>query len=86
MVTGMELDPTRAHWVQIFEVLSERIRTGQYPPGTRVPSVVQVVAEFGVATATAQKAMRALREAGLTRTEPGLGSFVLPPGGLADQG
>lgn len=86
MVTGMELDPTRAHWVQIFEVLSERIRTGQYPPGTRVPSVVQVVAEFGVATATAQKAMRALREAGLTRTEPGLGSFVLPPGDLADQG
>ncbi|PNG18061.1 hypothetical protein C1J00_33105 [Streptomyces cahuitamycinicus] len=32
--------------------------------------------EFGVANATAHKVLRALREEGLTYTEPGLGSFV----------
>ncbi|WP_371578675.1 hypothetical protein [Streptomyces sp. NBC_01314] len=32
--------------------------------------------EFGIADATAHKILRSLREAGLTCTEPGLGSFV----------
>ncbi|MCK8433893.1 GntR family transcriptional regulator [Streptomyces sp. D2-8] len=53
-----------------------RIADGTCPPRTRVPSVVQLTSEFGVANATAHKVLRALREEGLTYTEPGLGSFV----------
>lgn len=41
-----------------------------------MPSVVQLTSEFGIANATAHKVLRALREEGLTYTEPGLGSFV----------
>lgn len=57
-----------------------RIEDGTYPPGTRVPSLLQLQEEFGVATATGQKVMRALRADGLIYTDPGLGSFVVDPG------
>lgn len=53
-----------------------RIKDGTYAPRTRVPSVVQLASEFGIANATAHKVLRALREEGMTYTEPGLGSFV----------
>lgn len=53
-----------------------RIGDGTYPPGTRVPSVVQLGSEFGIANVTAQKVVRALRDEGLIRTEPGMGSYV----------
>lgn len=37
---------------------------------------MQIIAEFGIATATAQKVLAGLRKEGLIYTEPGLGSFV----------
>ncbi|MDX3214581.1 winged helix-turn-helix domain-containing protein [Streptomyces sp. ME02-6991-2B] len=66
-------------WVQIAELLRARIDDGTYPPRGRVPSVLALQDEFGVATATAQKALKALRAEGRTYTVPGLGSFVTPP-------
>lgn len=63
-------------WTQVADVLRARIKDGTYAVGTRVPSVVQLTGEFGVASATAQKALRALKEEGLTRTVVGMGSFV----------
>ncbi|MFE9934550.1 GntR family transcriptional regulator [Streptomyces sp. NPDC005533] len=68
--------PDIPRWRQVAEVLRGRIADGTYLPRSRVPSVVQLTEEFGIAAATAQKALRALREEGLTYTEPGLGSFV----------
>lgn len=59
-------------------MLRKRITDGTYPPRTRVPSVLALQQEFGIATATGQKVHRALREEGLIYTEPGLGSFVSP--------
>ncbi|WP_047867840.1 winged helix-turn-helix domain-containing protein [Nocardiopsis sp. RV163] len=63
-------------WVQIADELERRIREGEYPPGSRVPSVLRLMEEFQVASATAQKALSGLRDRGLTRTEPGIGSTV----------
>lgn len=76
----MGIDRTRAAWPQIRDELLRRIRSGDYPPGTKVPSVVQVAAEFEVANSTAQRALEALREAGVTRAERGMGTYVLGPG------
>lgn len=70
-------------------MIRQRIVDGTYAPRTRVPSVLQLQAEFGIAAATGQKVHRALREDGLIYTEPGLGSFVarpLPSGGDAPHG
>ncbi|MET8399564.1 GntR family transcriptional regulator [Streptomyces sp900116325] len=63
-------------WVQVAEVMRARIADGTYGARDRVPSVLQIQHEFGIATATAQKVLRALRAEGLTYTVPGLGSFV----------
>lgn len=72
----IEFVPDIPRWRQVAEVMRSRIADGTYPPRTRVPSVVQLTSEFGIANATAHKVLRALREEGLTYTEPGLGSFV----------
>lgn len=72
----IEFVPDIPRWRQVAEVVRSRIADGTYPPRTRVPSVVQLTEEFGIANATAHKVLSALRAEGLTYTEPGLGSFV----------
>jgi DNA-binding transcriptional regulator YhcF (GntR family) len=72
----LEFAPDQPRWRQVAEVIRQRITDGTYPPRSRVPSVLQLQAEFGIAAATGQKVHRALREEGLIYTEPGLGSFV----------
>ncbi|WP_200309286.1 GntR family transcriptional regulator [Streptomyces adelaidensis] len=74
----MQFVPDIPRWRQVAEVIRERISDGTYQPRTRVPSVQQIIAEFGIATATAQKVLANLRKEGLIYTEPGLGSFVAP--------
>ncbi|MBB5116793.1 winged helix-turn-helix domain-containing protein [Streptomyces eurocidicus] len=72
----IEFVPDIPRWRQVAEVIRERIKDGTYPPRSRVPSVVQLTEEFGIAAMTAHKVHRALREEGRIYTEPGLGSFV----------
>ncbi|WP_213088146.1 GntR family transcriptional regulator [Streptomyces griseoaurantiacus] len=72
------IDPTSEvpRWRQAHAILVERIRAGVYPPNTRVPSVVALAEELDISTPTAHKALRQLREDGLTYTVPGFGSYV----------
>ncbi|MFE5190310.1 GntR family transcriptional regulator [Streptomyces sp. NPDC056628] len=72
----MELDPTRAKWVQISAEIERRIDADVYPAGSKLPGILALCAEFGVAQVTARKALSDLRERGLIRTENGIGSFV----------
>lgn len=69
----------RPKWEQIADVIRARIADGTYPPGTRVPSVQQLVTDTGVAVDTAQKVLARLREEGAIYTVRGLGSFVADP-------
>ncbi|CAM3708926.1 winged helix-turn-helix domain-containing protein [Nocardiopsis rhodophaea] len=57
-------------------VIVARIADGTYPIGAKVPSVVDLSTEFGIAASTAQKALAYLKAEGLVRPEVGLGSFV----------
>ncbi|WP_449060916.1 GntR family transcriptional regulator [Planomonospora algeriensis] len=66
-------------WKQVHEIIKRRIEDGTYAPGDRVPSVVELLGEFGIATGTGQKVHRALRADGLIVTVPGMGSFVTKP-------
>ncbi|MFE3454551.1 GntR family transcriptional regulator [Nonomuraea sp. NPDC059194] len=75
----VELKANQPRWRQVHAILAERIRTGEYKAGERIPSLVDLIEEFGIANATGQKVMRALRTDGLIRTEPGMGSFVTTP-------
>jgi DNA-binding GntR family transcriptional regulator len=74
-----DLDRTRPVWRQVAETIAARIADGTYPVGAKVPSVVQLSTEFGVAASTAQKAIALLKGERLVRAEPGLGCFVTDP-------
>jgi GntR family transcriptional regulator len=72
-----ELKPNRPRWRQVYEIIRDRIRDGTYPPGAKIPTVLELIAEFHMANMTAQKVFRQLRMDGLIYTEPGMGSFVV---------
>ncbi|WP_394298396.1 GntR family transcriptional regulator [Streptomyces rimosus] len=81
----MDFAPERPRWHQVADVIRERIADGTYSPGERVPSVLQLQEEFGIATVTAHKVHRGLRAEGLIQTEPGLGSFVSRRAGTGNE-
>lgn len=72
----IEWEPDVARYKQVAAIIRARIEDGTYPPRARIPSVVDLLEEFGISTSTGQKVHRALREEGLTHTEPGIGTFV----------
>ncbi|WP_411118976.1 GntR family transcriptional regulator [Streptomyces sp. 058-1L] len=71
-----ELDRTRPVWRQIAATIIRRIEDGTYPARSRVPSVVEIAAEWDVAASTGQKVLAHLKAEGLVRSEVGLGTFV----------
>ena len=62
---------------QIAADLRARIESGEIQPGSALPSVSQIVGEYGVAKLTAQKALRLLVADGLARMVRGWGTFVV---------
>ncbi|MFI9011208.1 TetR/AcrR family transcriptional regulator C-terminal domain-containing protein [Actinosynnema sp. NPDC053489] len=56
--------------------LRRRIERGELPPGAKVPSTRRIAAEWGVAMATAAKALTTLAQEGLVRAEPRSGTVV----------
>lgn len=60
---------------RVAAALRERIAAG-LAPGDRVPSVRALVTEFGVASATASRAVALLRDEGLVETLPRVGTVV----------
>jgi DNA-binding transcriptional MocR family regulator len=59
---------------RIVAALRERI--DRSPPGTRLPSTRELVAEFAAGPVTVQKALRTLASQGLLESRPGVGTFV----------
>lgn len=66
-------------YARIVESIRARIDSGELTPGERVPSTRAIVAEFGVAMATASKVLAALRSDGAVRVVPGVGTVVADP-------
>jgi AcrR family transcriptional regulator len=64
---------------QIASDIADRIRRGDLRPGERVPSTRQITAEWGVAIATATKALTELQARGVVRAIPGVGTVVAEP-------
>jgi PAS domain S-box-containing protein len=63
----------------IFELLRERIVSGELAPGARLPSHQRLAAEFGVAPMTMRHVLARLEQAGLVSRELGRGTFVRGP-------
>jgi AcrR family transcriptional regulator len=63
-------------YLRIAEELGREIAAGRLGPGARVPSTRAIVERWGVAMATATKALSELRRRGLVRAVPGVGTVV----------
>jgi len=73
------IDPTarKPPYLQVADILAERIKAGQYPKDSRIPTESELVEEFEIGRNTARRAVEVLRERGLVETVPTLGSYVL---------
>ncbi|QLE74116.1 GntR family transcriptional regulator [Streptomyces rectiverticillatus] len=78
--------PATAPYRRIAAELRARIASGEIGPGEKVPSVRRIAQEWGVATATAAKVLSVLREEGVVRAVPGVGTVVAAPCGGAGPG
>ncbi|MFD6419851.1 TetR/AcrR family transcriptional regulator C-terminal domain-containing protein [Streptomyces sp. NPDC060194] len=67
---------TEPPYLRIASDLRRRIASGELAPGDRVPSTRRITQEWGVAMATATKALAALNQEGLVRAVPGVGTVV----------
>lgn len=74
-------DREGAAYRQLASVLRDRIRSGQLPPGGRMPSEKDLHDEFGLARETIRRALAVLRAEGLVQVRQGHGTFVVeaPP-------
>ena len=64
-------------YVEIADDIQARIASGELPVGGRLPGEQDLADEYRVATHTARRAVRVLRDRGLVATLPSKGTFVV---------
>lgn len=62
---------------RLVKALSERIGSGHYPMGSRLPSEQDMIDEFGVSRTVVREAIADLRASGRVTTRHGVGAFVV---------
>lgn len=68
---------TRRRSEDVFDSLSEQIRSGALQPGDRLPSESDLMLAQDVSRPVVREAVQRLRMSGLIETRQGMGSFVL---------
>jgi GntR family transcriptional regulator len=61
---------------QLADILLDRTRTGEYPPGSRIPSEHQLAANYGIGRPTVRQAIDLLVRKGVLARKRGSGTFV----------
>jgi GntR family transcriptional regulator len=61
---------------QLADIISEKIRAGEYRPGARIPSEIVLAKTFGIGRPTARQATEALIRKGMLLRRRGAGTFV----------
>jgi DNA-binding GntR family transcriptional regulator len=72
----MSLESVPPKYAQLVQTLQRRIESGDYPPGSLLPSENQLIQEFAVSRPTVVAALRVLREQGWIESQQGKGRFV----------
>lgn len=74
MSARMSTDPSKTQ--KVYLLLRDRIGSGTWRSGARLPSEPQLSDEFGVSRVTVRRALARLEEDGLIDRRPGSGTFV----------
>ncbi len=69
---------------QLADILVEAIRSGDYPPGSRIPSEPQLVKDYGIGRPTVRQAIDLLVRRGMLSRRRGSGTYVREPGQEVD--
>lgn len=72
------LDGIAALRDQLVAVIRERIASGDYPPGAKLPTARELADEFDISARTVTDALAILRESGEVIGVRGRGVFVRP--------
>lgn len=64
---------------QLADALQAKIRSGDYPPGSRVPSEHKLAAAYAIGRPTVRQAIDLLVRKGVLRRRRGAGTFVCEP-------
>lgn len=68
----------KAHTYQdLVEIIEARIRRGEYPLGSKLPTQDELADEFELGKTTISKAIAILRDRSLVVSRPPKGTFVL---------
>ena len=72
------IDPTAKlpPYRQLAQIITEQIKSGEYAPGSRLPSESDLMEEFELGRSTVRRAMAYLRDRGLAETVPTRGTYV----------
>lgn len=63
-------------YVQLESLLFDRIESGEWPPGTRIPSEAELCEQYGVSRVTIRQALARLVDRGLLDRQRARGTFV----------
>jgi GntR family histidine utilization transcriptional repressor len=74
--TDHELSATVPLYLGVKQMILGRISSGYWPPGQRVPSENELVADLGLSRMTINRALRELANDGVLTRVQGLGTFV----------
>jgi GntR family transcriptional regulator len=73
---GWHAGDRQPKYLRIHTNLRERITSGQWPPGSPLPSQRELADEFGVSIMTLRQALQLLTDEGLIDTRHGSGTFA----------
>jgi GntR family transcriptional regulator len=67
------------YYIQLIEVLNEKIAEGQWKPGDKIPSETELCVNYGVSRTVVRQALREIELDGLILRRKGKGTFVAQP-------
>lgn len=73
---GSLIMPPSTKRQHVVDTITGRIRGGEYPPGSKLPSGSRMQAEFGCSAMTIRTAIDQLRHTGWVVGVPGAGVYV----------
>ena len=79
-----EISSERSVYLQLVDIIKQKIMSGEYQPGQRMASVRELAADAAVNPNTMQRALAELERQGLLYTQRTSGRFVSEDGGLID--